>query len=57
MQHFEALESEVEREDPEEDAICSLQCADSLAIATNHLGEDAFGIKKLLDSLRAITRS
>jgi hypothetical protein len=62
VQHFEALESEVVREEDrvvlEEDASRHLQCGDSLAIAANHIGEDAFGIKRLLlRSLRALTHS
>ena len=62
MQYFEVLESEAVREegreDLEEDAICTLQCGDSLAIAANQIGEDAFGIKKpLVRALRALSRS
>jgi hypothetical protein len=40
-----------------EDAICVLQCGDSLAIAANRIGEDVFGVKKLLlRTLRALGR-
>lgn len=45
------LETELVREEerrPTEDAICGLQCGDSLAIAANHIGEDIFGVKRLL---------
>jgi len=46
------LETERVREEDQrltpEDAFCGLQCGDSLAIAANHVGEDVFGIKKLL---------
>jgi hypothetical protein len=51
MQHHKELESEPSQGDewhPEEDPIYNLQCGDSLAIAANRIGEEAFGAKKLL---------
>jgi len=44
----QAREEEEDQHDTTEDAFCGLQCGDSLAIAANHIGEDVFGIKKLL---------
>jgi hypothetical protein len=61
MQHYAELETtklgkEVQDWCPEdeEDVTCDLQCADSLAIAVNRTGEDAFGLKHLLRSLKAL---
>ncbi len=49
QQQQQAREEEEDQRDTTEDAFCGLQCGDSLAIAANHLlGEDVFGIKKLL---------
>jgi hypothetical protein len=31
-----------------EDTAFTLQCGDSLSIVANHIGEDAFGVRKLL---------
>jgi hypothetical protein len=61
MQHYAELETtklgreeEGCPEEDEEDAICNLQCADSLAIAAHRIGEDVFLVKHLLRSLRAL---
>lgn len=35
----------------EEDAVFDLQCAESLAIAANRIGEETFGVKQLLNRL------
>jgi uncharacterized protein (DUF2249 family) len=56
------LETELVREEVRhpkaEDAFGGLKCGESLAIAVNHIGEDAFGIKKLLRrTLRVLGRS
>jgi hypothetical protein len=54
----QAREEEEDQRDTTEDAFSGLQCGDSLAIAANHIGEDAFGIKKLLRrTLRVLGRS
>lgn len=60
MLHYAELETELIRNGDQrlpEDAICALQCGDSLAIAANRIGEDVFGVKKLLlRTLRALSR-
>lgn len=60
MQHYKELESEASQEVdwyPEEDTICDLQCGDSLAVATNRIGEEDFGVKNLLlHTLRGLVR-
>ena len=51
MQRFKEQETELGREEDwclGEDIACDLQCGDSLSIVANHLGEDPFGVKKLL---------
>ncbi len=61
MLHYAKLETEPVREEGqrlEGDAFYGLQCGDSLAIAVNHIGEDVFGVKKLLlRALRILRRS
>jgi hypothetical protein len=66
MQHYAELEmaAELVREeedwDLEEDTMDDFQCADSLAIAVNHIGEEGFGAKNvkelLLRSVSALNR-
>ncbi len=61
MLHYASPETELVREKDQrlaEGAFYGLQCGDSLAIAANHIGEDAFGGKKLLlRMLRVLSRS
>ena len=56
-------EQETELVGPEEDGYSgedpafTLQCGDSLSIFANHIGEDAFGVRKLLlRGLRGLRR-
>jgi hypothetical protein len=51
MQHLKEQEMELGPEEDwcsGEDTAFDLQCGDSLSIAANHIGEDAFGVRKLL---------
>jgi hypothetical protein len=54
QQQQQAREEEEDQRDTTEDAFCGLQCGDSLAIAANHIGEDVFGVKKLLRRTRRV---
>jgi hypothetical protein len=60
MQSLKEQETELGAEEDwclEEDAAFTLQCGDSLSIAANHIGEDAFGARKrLLRGLRGLRR-
>lgn len=59
MQRYAELEAELGREEDcyfDEEITCDLQCGDSLAIAANRMGEDAFGIERLLRRLRVLRR-
>ena len=60
MQSLKEQETELGLEEDwcsEEDAAFTLQCGDSLSIAANHIGEDAFGVRKLLlRGLRGLRR-
>jgi hypothetical protein len=54
----QAREEEEDQRDTTEGAFSGLQCGDSLAVACNHIGEDVFGLKKLLrPTLRVLGRS
>jgi hypothetical protein len=52
MKHHTQQETDLGREEErfseEEDIAFDLQCPDSLSIAANHIGEDVFGVRKLL---------
>jgi hypothetical protein len=60
MQRLEQQETELGPEEDwysGEDTALTLQCGDSLSIAANHIGEDAFGVRKLLlRSFRGLRR-
>jgi hypothetical protein len=61
MLHYVNLETtEFDQEDDgcsEEDATFDLQCGESLAVAANHIGEDIYRVKKILQrSLTALSR-
>jgi hypothetical protein len=58
MRHYTELDTKLGCEEDwysEEDAAFDLQCGDSLSVAVNHIGKDAFGVKKfLLHGLRRL---
>ena len=57
MQRFKEQETELVREEDwssGEDTAFDLQCGDSLSIVANRIGEDPFGVRKLL--LRGLRR-
>ena len=60
MQRLKEQETELGREEDwcsGEDIAFDLQCADSLSIVANHIGEDPFGVRKLLlRGLRGLRR-
>lgn len=61
MQQCAELETAAGRKEEwcpeEEDAICDLQCGDSLALAVNNrIGEEGFRVKQWLRSFRGLQR-
>jgi hypothetical protein len=60
MQRLKEQETELGPEEDwysGEDTAFTLQCGDSLSIVANHIGEDAFGVRKLLlRGLRGLRR-